>query len=243
MSDVNKHGLKRYIPEDVRRHVRVRDGFGCVICATPIVDYEHVDPEFVDAHRHDADAITLLCPTCHRKVTGKEISKDLVKKAMRSPAAKQRGTIGDTLYFCDSHPTVIFGGATFVHCEIPLQLLGEDVISITEEDGKYFLNAKFWDSQGKQTLSIIKNEWVVSSENVWDFVKVANRFHIQEHAKEPAMIIEVRDNSTLIVQRFNMFVQGRYKVIGDESTLKINGHHFSAFGSHYCKYGIVFAKE
>lgn len=243
MGGTNKHGLKRYIPEDIRREVRIRDGFGCVICATPIVQYEHVDPEFVDTRSHESYAITLLCPTCHMKVTGKEISKDFVKKAMKSPAAKKKGVVGDTLYFCDTHPTVIFGGATFVQCEIPLQLLGEDVISITEEDGKYFLSAKFWDSQGKQTLSIIKNEWMVSSDNVWDFVKVANRFYIQEHAKEPAMIIEISENNTLIVKRFNMFVQGRYKVIGDERTLKINGHHFSAFGSYGCKYGIVFAKE
>ena len=52
---INKHGLPRTIPPDVKRAVRRACGFGCVICGLGIVDYEHVDPTFADALVHDPE--------------------------------------------------------------------------------------------------------------------------------------------------------------------------------------------
>lgn len=242
MRIINKHGLTRYIPEDIRRQVRIRDGFGCILCATPILNYEHVDPVFPDAKEHNPDAITLLCPTCHTKVTGKEISKDLVKEAMKNPAAKRLGNIGDTLYFCDTHPQIVFGGATFSNCSVPVHLMGEDVISITQEDGKFLLNAKFWDSQGRQTLCISKNEWIISAKDIWDFKKVANRFIVKEHKKRTALIVEILDNKILKIKRFDMFINGRFRVRGNENELNINGANFKGFDLDGFQYGIYIDK-
>ncbi|WP_140145769.1 HNH endonuclease, partial [Vibrio parahaemolyticus] len=81
MSDKNKHGLSRYIPEDVKRKVRQKCGYGCVVCGTAIVEYEHVDPEFSEAKEHDPDKIVLLCSQCHAKVTRKFLSKESIKLA------------------------------------------------------------------------------------------------------------------------------------------------------------------
>jgi 5-methylcytosine-specific restriction endonuclease McrA len=66
---MNKHGLNRAIPSGIKREVRQRCGFGCVVCGLGIVQYEHVEPEFSDAVKHEADKIVLLCPQCHSKVT------------------------------------------------------------------------------------------------------------------------------------------------------------------------------
>lgn len=220
MSEVNKNGLPRYIPEGVKRTVRKRDGFGCIFCATPIIDYEHVDPLFVDAHEHDPNAITLLCPTCHRKVTAGQISKSLVKETMKNPAARKAGKIADQVYFCDTHPTVIVGGMQFTRCNIPIHIHGYDVFLIDCEDGKFLLSAQFWDSKGRKTLEIIKNEWVVSSDVMWDFKVEGNRIHIQEKEKKPAMIIRVRENKELIIERFDMLIDG-LRVHGNENELNI----------------------
>lgn len=46
MSDINKYGLTRDIPASVKRAVRQRDGFGCVICGLGIYTYEHIDQPF-----------------------------------------------------------------------------------------------------------------------------------------------------------------------------------------------------
>ena len=87
----NIHGLPREIPASVKKEVRKRDGFGCVFCAVPIIEYEHVDPLFAEAKEHKSSGITLLCPTCHAKVTKNQISKELVKDAMERPAALRGG--------------------------------------------------------------------------------------------------------------------------------------------------------
>jgi hypothetical protein len=56
--------LPRAIPEPVKREVRQRCGFGCVICGKPLYDYDH-KLGFSKVRRHVAEQITLLCPTHH----------------------------------------------------------------------------------------------------------------------------------------------------------------------------------
>ena len=154
----NKYGLGREIPASIKREVRKRDGFGCVFCAVPIIEYEHVDPTFIEAKEHKSSGITLLCPTCHAKVTKNQISKELVKQAMANPAALKNGQVRDELRFTDNHPTVVVGGATFRECNIPIQFRDHEIISIKREDDKFFLNANLWDRNGRKTLKIVNNE-------------------------------------------------------------------------------------
>lgn len=226
----NKYGLSRDIPAKVRREVRKRDGFGCIFCRVPIIDYEHVDPPYVDAKEHKADSITLLCPTCHRKVTGNQISKDLVKKAMANPAARQAGAVGDKIFFCDTHPTVTLGGAKFVRCNIPLKYNEEDIIAINEEDGKYLLNAKLWDSDGNQTLTIKNNEWQVSTDKIWDLTVIGNTINIHEGARSPSLIIRVINNNEFIIERIEMIINN-FKISGNQETLTINNNKIIAMHS------------
>lgn len=80
----NIHGLARDIPENVRRQVRQECGFGCVICGLAIIQYHHIDPEFVDAEIHDPKKIVLLCGSCHQRA--KDFwSKDLILKRSAKP--------------------------------------------------------------------------------------------------------------------------------------------------------------
>lgn len=239
MTEKNQHGLPRYIPEDIKKAVRKRDGFGCILCAVPIVDYEHVDPLFTDAHEHKAECITLLCPNCHRKVTGGQISKDIVKAAMLSPAAKKTGQIGDQIYFCDVHPEIIFAGARFTNCQIPIRAFGEDIVFIEQEDEKFFLTAKLWDSCGKQTLQIKRNQWIASTDNIWDFKVIGNRFHIQEKEQKPAMIIRVENNSSLIIERFDMLLNNSMRFTGDQDKVTLNGTVYQTMSISDCVYGMI----
>jgi magnesium chelatase family protein len=48
-NEINKHGLSRTIPAEIRREIRQRSKFGCVICRNAIYTYEHIDPTFVNA--------------------------------------------------------------------------------------------------------------------------------------------------------------------------------------------------
>jgi len=54
------------ISDPIKREVRQRCGFGCVICGVPIYDYEHMVPH-TEVQEHLANNVTLLCPTHHRE--------------------------------------------------------------------------------------------------------------------------------------------------------------------------------
>ncbi|WP_137765984.1 HNH endonuclease [Nissabacter sp. SGAir0207] len=220
---VNKFNLPRYIPEDVRREVRQRDGFGCIFCALPIIQYEHVDPVYVEARSHTVEGITLLCPTCHQKVTGGQISKNMVKKQMLTPKAKSEGIVKDLLYFCDEHPTVILGGSTFVECDVPVSVLGHDIISIEKEDNHFLLNAQIWDSQGRQTLKIVKNEWQCDHDSVWDLTTVGNTITIREGKGLPTLTIKIEENKRFIIEKFNMQISGK-TCRGTSATVTLSGN-------------------
>lgn len=200
----NKYGLGREIPASIKREVRKRDGFGCVFCAVPIIEYEHVDPTFIEAKEHKSSGITLLCPTCHAKVTKNQISKELVKQAMANPAALKNGQVRDELRFTDNHPTVVVGGATFRECNIPIQFRDHEIISIKREDDKFFLNANLWDRNGRKTLKIVNNEWTTFNENIWDLTIVGNTITIHEKERLPALIFKIENNNTFRIERIDM---------------------------------------
>jgi trigger factor len=48
------------IPEPMKREIRSRCAFGCVICGLPLYAYEHMEG-WAKVLRHVASEITLLC--------------------------------------------------------------------------------------------------------------------------------------------------------------------------------------
>ncbi|MFV8448988.1 hypothetical protein ACNO65_02795, partial [Vibrio campbellii] len=93
----NKFGLKRYIPQDIKQQIRKEAGYGCVICGSMFCDYEHIEPEFNNAHEHNPDHMTLLCGLCHHHVTGRRKSKKTVWRAKEKPFALTHGHVREHL--------------------------------------------------------------------------------------------------------------------------------------------------
>ena len=233
----NKYGLGREIPASIKREVRKRDGFGCVFCAVPIIEYEHVDPTFIEAKEHKSSGITLLCPTCHAKVTKNQISKELVKQAMANPAALKNGQVRDELRFTDNHPTVVVGGATFRECNIPIQFRDHEIISIKREDDKFFLNANLWDRNGRKTLKIVNNEWTTFNENIWDLTIIGNKITIHEKERLPALIFKIENNNIFKIERIDMVIDG-CKISGNANVLEVNGIRMMSCSMNRCHIGM-----
>ena len=174
MTDTNRHGLSRHIPESIAREVRQECGFGCVLCGTALYHYEHISPEFKDADSHDPDNIALLCANHHDRVTRKHLSKETIAKARLKPKAKNSGVATSSIEMGSEGFKVVMGGATFdggacigALGELPLLLL------LPPEDAgePARLTAFFPASDGRWSLAIYRNEWRVLSHTVWD-VKV-----------------------------------------------------------------------
>lgn len=206
---INKYGLSRNIPNEVKRAVRQRCGFGCVICGSGIIVYEHVIPEFAEATEHNPDHITLLCPQCHAKVTNGFWSKQKVKEAMRTPKSKRQGFSREFFDIGNGHPSLQFGGMLLKNCSIPIEVCGLPLFKIerSEENGLFMLSGTFCNPKGEITLRIVENEWFAQESN-WD-VEVAGGKLIVRGAKGDIHLKLVADPpETIIVDRLNMYLEG-----------------------------------
>lgn len=182
----NMYNLSRAIPPEIKREIRKNSGFGCIICGTAIVEYDHVDPEFKYAKEHDSNKMTLLCPNCHSKKTRKFLSKETILEYMRNPITKKQGFSQDCLDLDLSKPLIVkIGNCTFEDVHIPIMMSSIPLITILrpEENSKYaILSAKFYDCSGNNTLIIQNNEWKASSD-VWDLEVTSGRIYIKENSE------------------------------------------------------------
>ncbi len=104
MSEINIHGLTRTIPSDIKRKIRQRTGFGCIVCGLGIFQYEHIKPEFSEAKEHDPDKMTTLCGSCHDKVTRKIWSKNKIIRHNQAPKCRELGYSRDFFDIGDNIP-------------------------------------------------------------------------------------------------------------------------------------------
>ena len=207
----NQHGLSRAIPETIKRDVRRKCGFGCVICGTTIAEYEHFHPDFVNAQVHDADGIALLCPTDHAKVTKGIIPKDQVADAVKSPRSLSQGFSKDSHPYFKGIPNLKFGGGALVsRTPIPLCVKGVNVVAFDEpEDGSDVarISASLQNASGDQCLLIEDNEWKVLSGD-WDFEQKSNRYIFKGRAGDIFLQIQMRAPDALVIERLATCIHG-----------------------------------
>lgn len=194
----NKYGLSRRIPEEVKREVRKKSGFGCVRCGSVPYDYEHVIPEFHEAREHNSDKITLLCGSCHDKVTRKIISKCSIQQNMLNPYNLQKNEIkGYELEIIPSLGdfTVKLGNVTAINTKNFLCVDNEALLSFSKGEGNEMciLNANFKDKRGNSILRIVNNEWYSSILN-WDMECIGTRIKIRETRGKYSLIFNKKDN-------------------------------------------------
>lgn len=167
-SSINRYGLKRYIPAEIRLKIRKDAGFGCVLCGCILVDYEHIDPEFHHAKIHDSNRMTLLCITCHGRVTRKIISKKSVWDAKLNPKSLQDGFVHDLLFVDTQNMEVRIGNSVSKKTKVILTIHGKPIIwfeppLIDGEPSK--LCAIFYDDEGKAVSYVNRNQFVAYSDN------------------------------------------------------------------------------
>jgi len=193
---VNKHGLSRHIPADVRREVRQRSKFGCVVCRRGFYQYEHIDPPFEDATEHSPEGICCLCGSCHDSVTRGHLSKEAVKTAYRRiqdlPLEKVGPPIGP-LDFHDGNAELLVGGLLYSPAvRTVLRYHGSDIICVHpsergSEPGR--ISAVFTDDDGTEILHLEENEWIGSLKS-WDIEIVGQR--ITARRKKGIVTLQLR---------------------------------------------------
>ena len=158
----NRHGLNGYIPEKVKRAVRQQCGFGCVLCGSAFVQYDHFDPEFKDATDHRVEGIALLCPGHHADFTFKHLPRHLVAQARSNPWSLRHGFAHDFLYLEPGPPRIIVGSNVVVGSYVAISVDGDPIVWFEppEDAGAPMrLNARFIDAAGEEIARVDRNEF------------------------------------------------------------------------------------
>lgn len=207
MSEKNKFGLSRDIPEDVKRQIRQACGFGCVYCGLAIATYEHIDPEFNEATSHDPEKMAYLCGNCHDRVTRKFWSKQKIKQARENPLCIRNGRCHDALDISEEKDLVLWLGSTrIVGMETIFKVDDTTLLSIEppEQAGApYRLSGEFYDDEGNLLFRIAKNEWFGESKN-WDIECVGGRIIIRTKPRNISLQILCNPPNEVIIEKLNM---------------------------------------
>lgn len=231
---VNKFGLSRYIPADIRRELRQRCGFGCVVCGLAFYDYEHFNPEFVDARTHDPKGMTLLCSQCNQKRARGRLSAETVARHNASPKCLQDGYASEIFDFGTSELEVRFGGISFLDVKHLIVINGVPLVSMAPpaSPGEPMrLTARLTDRRGKPTLLVADNVFKVRSDS-WDVECVGPTVTFRNALGDIALAFTLRPPHGIDIERLNMVFKGVY-LRGSKDLLEFsfNGRSWITFSS------------
>jgi hypothetical protein len=206
---VNKHGLSRYLSPIIKREVRKRCGFGCVVCGTAIIQYHHFEPEFVDATEHVPNGITLLCSNCHEKVKKNLFDYDFIVSKNQKPYCTNSGFAKDIFYVGSEAITFKLGKAWFKRLDIILYN-NHPIISFSPpemKDGPILLNTVLYDENESELLKIIDNEFIIGTHH-YDVETTSNQLVIREKAGKINFKLTQIANKEIAIQKIDMNYKG-----------------------------------
>lgn len=203
----NKYGLTRTIPASVKREVRKRSKFGCIVCRNAIYEYEHIEPPWFEARVHDPCCICLLCGACHDKVTKGHLSKQTVLESYKKVQSDSSVERPFSDFDLRSNPLVIkIGECEFTHSRAIFTIDGVDLLSfVAPEDGIGLpqLNGIFCDHQGRRIFEVRNNEWF-GPLDCWDVKIVGKKITIHTDNKRISLELAVSPPNKIEIVRLDM---------------------------------------
>jgi trigger factor len=204
---------QRAIPEAIKREVRQRCGFGCVVCGCPLYEYEHME-EWAIVKRHVANEITLLCDRHHREKTNGLLPKEMVRKSDETPFNRvHSNSTPYKLHYSGEKCDLVLGN-NYIRSSFlitpkmsGLVIEGDDVISFEYLDGEIFLNLKFYDKNGSLILGVIRNELVYRTSH-WDVTFIGTTLAIRENMGRHLVEINFQPPSRITISKAYFWYRG-----------------------------------
>lgn len=203
-----------HLEDGLKREVRQRCGFGCVICGRPIYEYDHI-LGWANVKRHVASEITLLCDDHHREKTAGFLPNQRVIEANQRPFNIINGvTAPHTLHYSGREFSLVIGSYVFDGTDRgsgaagqAIRIDGESLFGVRLEDGHFLLNLSVHDSNDNLVLLIDDNELVLNVCS-WDIEVVGTRITIREDKGSILFDIVFRPPSTVAVLRGRFLYNG-----------------------------------
>lgn len=202
----NKFGLSRQIPDKVKREIRRRSKNGCVNCRKGIFVYEHIDPEFWMANKHEPENMCLLCGSCEQKVTRGLLTKATIKEKYAAVQSEEVVGPHEFFDFVGDHAKLLIGGlVSEVSPQVLLEIDGKPLLQLLprSHDKPAGIMATFNDETGHKIFSIQGNEWVGPTEN-YDLDTVGPRFEVRLPDGTLALKLDYCPPNTIRAQAIDM---------------------------------------
>jgi len=182
-------------PQSVDLQIRQRCGFGCVMCGSPIYDYEHIFG--IGETGDDPDSMTLLCPHHHREKTAGRLPLATVVAANANPHnGVNEFSAGHELYF-SSNQAVTFdlGNVQMSTSPESLQSVGiiiDGAVALGARivDGHLRLDLNFRDLNNKPLLQVADGVLRFANRS-WDITYVGKNIKIRRANRDVVLDMHV----------------------------------------------------
>ncbi len=217
MSSKAQSAESREIPDPIKREIRQRCGFGCVLCGHPIYQYHHM-VYWSDRQEHIADDITLLCDEHHRQEQAHLLSSEQVATANANPFNRREG-VSKPLYlrFEGKSYEVIIGRTKYEVAGpsplfIPILVDGVPLVQFRLESSTLLLSINLFDRNNELVFQVIDNELLYRADH-WDIEFVANRVTIREASGVIWLVVAFEPPHKVIIERGVFFSNGLVIVV------------------------------
>jgi len=221
---------ERNIPSPIKREVRKRCGFGCIICGDPLYEYHHLKG-WAKVKEHVAEDITLLCDRHHREVTSGLLPEKKVFEANANPQNLRDGySSPQLLYYEGNCCTFIVGGNEFTTPETteslfsaPLVVDGIPLLAYTLESGHLLLSAKVFDQFNMLVMEIHENHLVYTT-SPWDIEVTGRTITIRENKREFLVRMTFDPPNRVTIDRARFLFNGVEILVDEDSILITNNN-------------------
>jgi len=174
----------RDIPENIKRVVRQKCCFGCVLCGSPVFDYHHII-DYSIVKKHEESNIVLLCRKHHSDVTTGKISRELINEAKINPFNRARQFT--TEYKLEVNRSIeVQVGSNTIDCQFPtgngvcegLWINGKTYLGINSENGWLTMSLILTDMRSNILLIVEKGEIIIST-SIWDYSYIGSHLQIK----------------------------------------------------------------
>jgi hypothetical protein len=208
---MTSNASERSIPAGVKREVRQRTGFGCVMCGNPIIQYDHMTP-WATVQEHSAENITTLCPKHHDDKTHKRLPLSRVRIANANPVnLTTKKSQPYSLYYGEVPIAVHLGSVEFSAGGLALthlvEVRGVPVMSLRVQDGCCLLSMRIFDEDDNLVLEIEDNELTLAPPR-WDLQFISNTLTIHSARRVLQLQITFDAPSRVLVTQGNIWHDG-----------------------------------
>jgi trigger factor len=234
------------IPSEMKREIRQRCGFGCVLCGMPLYEYEHM-LEWAEVQRHVAEEITLLCRQHHGEKTNGLLPKEVVTAANLNPYNKQTGVSKQhLLHYAGQTVRLRIADSCFEYNSLPdgaflapLVIDGLPLVAFRIEQGELLLHFIAFNEFNKPIIRIVDNELIYDTTQ-WDIEWVAQTLTIREGRGRVLLELVFSPPSEIVIQKGRLLCNGIELLVGRNYLFSTNNSiFFGAISTVNCPVGFA----